>query len=77
MGKNYEVENLTLTQLKDFLNKTFGKKKTGTLFTISDVQQYVDPVRSKLPDYLGGHQIVLNKKIKGVKLYSIKKVKRK
>lgn len=74
MGKrSYEVKDLTLTQLKDHLNKTFKKKKTGTPFTISDVQQYTDPNRAKLPKYLGGNVIELNTKIKGVKLYSIVK----
>lgn len=62
------VENLTLTALTDYLRKHFSKK-TGSDFTISDVQGYVN--RGKLPDYLGGYNIKMNEEIKSVKLYKL------
>ena len=64
----YIEENLTLTQLRNFLNRKY-KKKSGQLFSIGDVQGYIK--RECLPNYLGHYKIEENDKIKGVKLYNV------
>jgi len=64
------LSNVTLTTLTFYLNSNYSKK-TGKLFTISDVQSYVR--RGHIPKYLGGDLIELNKDFKDVKLYSLKK----
>ncbi len=66
----YIYENLTLTTFTNILNDKY-KKKSGSLFTTGDTQGYIK--RGKLPIYLGGNEIIENSKIKGVKLYNIKK----
>ena len=52
-----------------FLNKS-RVKKTGTKFTISDVQAYIR--RGHLPKYMGGNVIKINRGIDGITLYNIK-----
>ena len=63
------VSNLSLTQLRNHLNVYFIKK-SGTKFTISDVQGYIR--RGHLPKYLGNQDITLNQKFKGIKIYNVK-----
>jgi hypothetical protein len=70
MKKEFLVEKLNLTLLTQWLNSN-KEKKTGKEFTISDTQSYIK--RGKLPLYLGCNRIVLDKSIKGVKLYNIEK----
>lgn len=43
----------TLSGLRDYLNKNFKQKKSGTSFNLTDVQQYIS--RGFLPIYLGGN----------------------
>jgi len=77
---SYEMENkkqtiqegkdFTLTQLTNFLNEKFGKKKSGVPFTVSDVQGYIR--RGYLPPYLGGNEIMpLDLRFAGVKVYRL------
>lgn len=63
------VTNLSLTKLRDYLNENLIKK-SGTKFTISDVQGYIR--RGHLPKYLGNQDILLNNKFKGIKIYNVK-----
>ena len=70
--KEYEVKDLTLTELTKFLNQNKNfKKLNGQDFTISDVQSYIN--RGHLPSYMGKNKIILVSKIKGVKLYKLEK----
>lgn len=66
----YLVQELTLTQLTNWLNERFKKKKSGKPFTTNDVKAYT--VRKHLPRYLGYNRIEKTKKIKGVTLYNVK-----
>lgn len=62
----------TLTTLCEYLNENY-KKKTGGLFSVSDVQGYVQ--RGYLPLYLEDQKIFVERteieEIKGVKLYKL------
>lgn len=70
--KERENELFTLTALTKYLNENYKNKKTGELFTVSDVQSYCR--RGKLPDYLGEVYIFKEDKIKpGVNLYYLVK----
>lgn len=65
----YLCEKKTLSQLVVELNDRFGKKKTGKKFKVEDVQQYVK--RGKIPEYLGGNEIVKDKDFPGLKVYNL------
>ena len=58
--KKYILEGTNLTGLTAWLN--INKKKiTGSNFTVSDTQQYIHQV-GRIPEYLGGNEIEINKK---------------
>jgi len=45
----------SLTSLVRHLNSSFGKKKNGTSFTVSDVKGYAR--RGRLPKFLGNQRL--------------------
>lgn len=63
-------ELYTLTTLADYLNNTYGSKRTGKKFTQGDVQSYIR--RGYLPKYLGTINIVQKKDLPG-KVYQLVK----
>ena len=63
-------KDYTPTKLKDFLNKKFGSKKSGKLFTYQDIYQYV--LRGHIPYEYGGHPLTqIDDSGTGIKLLRI------
>lgn len=62
------MKNLTMTTLTKWLNENRVKKNRKP-FTIGDTQGYI--ARKRLPDYLGGNEIIENDEIEGVRLYNL------
>ncbi len=58
----------TISSLKDFLVKKFGKKTTGKEFTIGDIHQYL--IRGYLPHKYGGNTITV-KTQNGIKIITL------
>lgn len=65
-----EETDFTTTALVDHLNKTYSHKKSGSPFTLGDIQQYLR--RGFLPKKYGHHPIerVENEKV-GIKLIRV------
>lgn len=69
MKKEFILKKKTLTGIKNWLNETYGKKKSGVEFLLTDVQHYVR--RGNIPIYLGGYLIERDSTVEDVKLYNI------
>ena len=50
-----EGKDFTMTALMHHLNKEHGKKRSGELFNIRDVQQYI--IKEQIPAIYGGQRI--------------------
>ena len=72
-NKDIVLENVSMSGIVKWLTDNHKHKKTGTQFTISDVQGYMR--RGNLPPYLGGHKIILVKNEYSKGLYNIVKNK--
>lgn len=59
----------TLTSLVNKLNEKFKTKKSGKLFTSTDVEFYIK--RNKLPNNIGGNGIELIKNEANLKIYKL------
>lgn len=65
----YLIKNANLTGLCKYLNQNY-KKQGNNLFSPRDVLGYVQ--RKRLPNYLGGHQIIeIAQENCSVKLYNL------
>lgn len=67
-------KKLTLTGLRDHMEKKHGRKSTAKPFTVSDIQGYIN--RGRIPTEYGGERIVLDEalyKQSKVKLYTLEK----
>ena len=67
---------LRLTEVTSFLNKYFGKKRSGKNFTDQDVQQYIYKT-GHLPRYLGNFNIQEMDEIKKMYIITQEKITKK